>query len=60
MVKGCEQQKVSCEQWTVKGFKILIKCVFKYFLKVLTFLVVDIQLCDLDRNVHHETGILKL
>ena len=24
MVKGCKHQKVSCEQWTVKGFKIVI------------------------------------
>ena len=25
MVKGRKHQKVSCQQWTVKGFKILIK-----------------------------------
>ena len=46
MVEGHKHQKVSCEQWTVKGFKILIKCGFKYFLKLLTFLFIEIQICD--------------
>ena len=60
MVKGRKHQKVRCEQLTVEGFEILIKSVFKYILKLLTFLFVEIQLCDLDRNVRHEVGNLKL
>ena len=40
MVKGRKHQKVSCEQWTVKD--ILIKCGFKYFLTLLTFLFLEI------------------
>ena len=44
MVKGRKYQKVSCEQWTVKGFKILIKRGFKYFLKLLAFLFVHTAL----------------
>ena len=58
MVKGRKHQNVSCEQWTVKGFKILINVVFKNFLKLINFLFVEMQLCGLDRNVRHEAGIL--
>ena len=61
MVKGRKHQNVSFEQWTVKDLKILIKYYgFKYFLKLLTFLFVAIQTCDLDRNVRNEAEILKL
>ena len=39
MVKGRNHQKVSFEQWTLKGFKILIKCGFKVIFIIANFFV---------------------